>query len=85
MEIGARGVGVRVTDIVGYIESFRKCHRGTGFISMTCDLVVTAVVDILPMRATCVYMHPSLNSRNTAFCVYVYIVALNLFECDHFV
>ena len=32
MEIGARGVGVQVTGIVGYIESIRKCHRGTEFI-----------------------------------------------------
>lgn len=33
VEIGARGVGVEVVaGVVGYIESFRKCHRGADFI-----------------------------------------------------
>lgn len=32
VEIGARGVGVQVAGVVGYIESIRKCHRGAEFI-----------------------------------------------------
>lgn len=85
VEIDARGVGVQVTGMVGYIERIRKCHGGTGFILVTCHLVVTAAVDVLLVTAMNVYMHPSLNSKNTEFCMCIYIVALGLFDCDHFV
>lgn len=52
---------------------------------MTSDLVVTAAVDILPMRATYVYMHSSLKSKITAFCICIYIVVFRLFDYDDFV
>lgn len=52
---------------------------------MTCDLVVTAAVDILPVTAMYAYMPLSLNSKNTAFCMCIYTVVLRLFDYDRFV
>lgn len=41
---------------------------------MTRDPVVTAAVDILPVRARYAFKHPPLNSKNTAFCICIEII-----------